>query len=343
MSRAMRGVTLIELLVAIGVIAALIGILAPALGGARAAAQSASCKSMQKNLYTGAMDFALQNNGRLAGVNTTGKRYLGNGASRIKDEMLGDQDAMTPTQTFDWVSPSIGWSASLSPNRARRTKQIFEDLGCAATRAVNNTLYGFASDMESDFEPLLRSKGGIGQISYLSPGAFHLMGPGYKPSKWMRWGWRGPAIPPEKYRPNISRVGARPETKIFLADGTRYLAAPGKLDFDVTPNAKFYGSFTTSGPIYAASTAYGQRPHQSELRASGERSPRKSTYPFNRELSYRHSGKINVIRFDGSAGSLGERESKTDATAWYPSGSVFTGVNATKESRAHHAEGDILD
>jgi len=337
-----RGVTLIEVLVAVGVIGVLLGILAPALGGARAAAHSAACRSMQKALYTGAMDFSLGNSGKLAGINTTGKRYLGNGASLIEGEMLWNQDSITPTQTFDWISPSMGWSAGLHGNRAMRTKQIFEDLGCAATRAVNHTLYGWAADKESDFEPLLRSKHGIGQISYLSPGAFHLMGPGYNPTKWKRWGWRGPAIPPAKYRPNIAKIGARPETKIFIADGTRYLAAPGKLDFDVDPTPKFYGSFTTSGPIYAASTAYGQNPHRSEHRSRGERSPRKSTYPFNRELSYRHSGKINVTRFDGSATSMTERESKTDAAPWYPTGSEFTGVRATEGSKAHHEEGEIL-
>jgi hypothetical protein len=51
---------------------------------------------------------------------------------------------------------------------------------------------------------------------------------------------------------------------------------------------------------------------------------------------------MSVAYFDGHVGVLTERESKADAAPWYPSGSVYTGVRGTDESRARHAEGDRL-
>lgn len=334
-----RAFTVVEVLVAIAAVALLLGLLVPAVSGARESAREASCGVMQRQLHLAAMQHAFDNRSEIPGVNTTGRRFLGAPASVVR-QMLGDSSPDMPTSVFDWVSPSIGPSANLSPNRARRTKQIFEDLGCPSASGTNTTLYGPAPDKATDFLPLLEREG-IGQISYLSPGAFHLLGPSpYAALDGRRYGWRGPAIPPEKYKPRLERLGAQPSSKVFLADGTRYVNRKGELDFDVDPTPRYYGSFTTSGPIYEGSTAYGRQPHRPEF--SGERHESRTTYPLNKRLSYRHRGRINVFYFDGHLGSMDEAASKTDAAPWYPGGSVFTGVRATEESRAHHMEGEIL-
>jgi len=128
--------------------------------------------------------------------------------------------------------------------------------------------------------------------------------------------------------------------KIFVADGTRYLAADGQLDFDVNPKPEHYGSFTSSTPIFRGSTAYG-----SDDQTSGWE-PNHGAYgpgQGRKKLSYRHDGGINVVHFDGHLDYLTEKESKTNAAPWHPSGSVFTGEAATDESLAFHAEHERLN
>ncbi len=341
MRRERAGVTLIEVLIAIGVVGVLSGVMIPAIGQARAGVRSVSCQAMQRQLYAETMSWAHSHRERLPGVNTTGRAYYGPGSRNRRKSMHYHSSPVTPTSIFDWISPVMGHSAGLSSNRARRTKQIFEDLGCAATITENHVLYGRALDRE-DFQELMTTEG-IGQISYLAPGPFHLLGsPGWGGGlpKGPYYEWRGPARTPQGYLPRLDRVGTVMAEKIFLADGTRYVASDGTLDFDITVNPEYYGSFTSSTPIYRGSTAYGRSPHLPEF--FSERHPSKSSYPMNRNLSYRHGRRMNVIYFDGHAGSMNEIESKTDAAPWYPTGSVFTGANATPESRARHNVDDVL-
>lgn len=338
MNERVRGFTMVELLVVIAILALLLGVLLPALGGARESARAAACGSTQKGLTTAVFQWSLENAGRIPGVNTTGKKYLFDPNERVK--MLGDQSPETPTSVFDWMSPVLGATEGLSRNRAERTRQLFDEPRCASVDGWADALYGTGSAPDAeDFRAILLTKG-YPQISYLSPGPFHLLGPSSAALReGRRYGWRGPAVTPVRYRPRAELVGA-PDSKIFLADGTRYLATRRKLDFDVDPNPRYYGSFTESSPIYNASTAYGKRNHQPEM--GDERRESRTTYPHNRNLSYRHRGRINVLFFDGHLGSMDESTSKADATPWFPKGSSFTGVRATEESLAHHERNSLL-
>lgn len=331
-----RAFTVVEVLVIIALITLLIGILGPALGVARSSARETACAVAQRRLFDATAIWSLKNRDMLPGINTTGRKYLGD--LQNVQTMLFYSTPDTPTSVYDWISPVIGESAGLDANRARRTKQIFEDLGCAAAGEQNDKLFGTAPDKATDFQPLLESEG-IGQISYLAPGAFQLLGPAPN-ADGRRFGWRGPAIPPVRYRPRMDLVGKQMAEKIFVADGTRYVTRRGVLDFDVDPTPRYYGSFTSSSPIYTASTAYGQKPQSAEF--AGERRETVSNYPKNRDLSYRHRGRINVTYFDGHVGALDEPTSKRDAAPWYPSGSRFTGEKATEESLGFHQVGDIL-
>ncbi|GJQ30208.1 MAG: hypothetical protein HBSAPP03_20920 [Phycisphaerae bacterium] len=59
-----RGFTLIELLVVIAIVAVLVGVLLPALGGAREAGRSASCLANQRSIFTNCRAYADENKGR---------------------------------------------------------------------------------------------------------------------------------------------------------------------------------------------------------------------------------------------------------------------------------------
>lgn len=322
------GFTLIELLIVIAIIALLVGILLPALRKAREAAQSLVCKSMERQMGFAMNAYANDWKEYFPGPNTSGA----DGQLTAGALYLFDKSPTTPTSTHDWMSPMFGDSAGLSPNRAQRTKQLFERFGCAAARIDIDTLFGGAGDA-SQFQALFQQEG-FGQISHLSPSSFHYFPNADVATRSRYQGatlkfdqFSAPVAVNANYRPRLDKVGTQASNKVFASDGTRYYDPP-RLDFDIEPNPGVFGSFTDSGPLFHGSTAYG-RGHVGN--------------PINIKLSFRHPGQvINIVYFDGHAGSMTAPQAWTDATPWYPGGSVYNGGSGTPESQAFHESGEVL-
>ncbi len=325
------GFTLIELLVVIAVIALLVGILLPSLGSARDAARNVVCSSMQRQLVTGMLVYASEQREWIPGPNTS------NADLQVDFNPAGDLAAETPTTSHDWISPSIGGSAGFSPNRARRTKQIFEQFGCPSTKFKYFDIYENATD-RADFE-LMRNGDGFKQVSFLSFSQWHYYpsqaaaqrnryrrGAGAPQGFLLKFDAFGsPARVPDRYIPRLDFVGTQPSNKAFMGDGTRFYGQQGSLvefDFDINSNPTIFGSFLSSGPIFNRSREYGRG---------------SDAYPFNQELSFRHTGpSFNLGYFDGSVRSMKRKQAWTDASAFYPSGSIYNGADATPESQAFH-------
>ncbi len=317
------GFTLIELLVVIAIIAILVSLLLPGLKGAREVARSIACQSMLRQLAIGQLSYANDFKEYFAGPSSsglTGQYY--NNAAAYGFDTSGD----TPTTTQDWLSPTMGVSGGLSPNRAQRMFQLHDQYACpsAVNEAVLYSNSPTPADRSQFDDLLLRQK--FRQISYLAPSGFH-----YFPTVQVAERYRVNGVRPYyafatpvqvsiQFVPRLSLLGVQPSQKVVAGDGTRFF--PNSIDVQIDTNpSPAGGSFLDSGPIFHASRAYGRN---------------VDSHPTNVELSFRHGGKdiMNAGFFDGHAGVIKSKDAYTNVTHWYPGRSIFTGGNATPEANA---------
>lgn len=317
---AQRGFTLVELLVVVAVIALLIGLLLPALSKARAAGYQAKGLSTQKQLGLAMITYGNSNDFAIPGLNTTGRNIqavLSNDATRL------DKDPCRPTQNFDWMTPALCGETNLPYARGERMVSLFRDFADPANTQVfqKADVNGGGTGQSPTLDETLNNIGSMPAPSYLMPLTFQYAGganPNPAPDQTNTIPYTQPdnsrntCALPDGYRPRQDKVG-QSASKVALADG--YLdvfttASTIKLEAApwVQPDDLMGGGFATEPPMRKDAPSY---------RADGQ----------NIKLSYRHSGRMNVVYWDNHGEAISDDASR-NPHIWYPTNSQFKNVNA---------------
>lgn len=328
-----RAFTLVELLVVIAVIALLIGVLLPALGQARSAAQRAQGASLQRQMLLGLSTYSAENRDEIPGTNTTGRRL--EAWAGTEEERL-DRAPNLPVQNYDWISTGLA-GEGLSSSRAERFVEILSNYA----------------------DPTQQEQIGSSQLDNASPelvDALDARGTVPAPSLFMPMSWQfaGVEVPgsgaPDSLNP--TKFGQIPamatlvelptawnnrtvslgttSDKVAVADGFVDLStATYSVDAAVwvQPEDQMYGAFIAEPPILADSINYADFEAQGGL---------------SNDLAYRHNGEMNAGFWDGHVETL-DREASQDPSLWYPAGSIFRGSGATEEALRLYQSGDRIN
>lgn len=306
--------TLIELLVVVAVIGLLIGILLPALGQARKAAQRVGGASIQRQLYIGMATHASTNNSEIPGKNTTSRALT---AERIAD---GLNQSDLPLTEWDWITPSIDDLPESWAERAFHIKNEFADPAMAET-TTPEMVYGSPGYVE-DLRALVAKNGGMPAPSYQMPAVWQVL----VDRDVEHFGIR-------QFPRRIDRI-AGASRKVAIADGTPHKAClpeeVGDVSIDLTvrtsPSIPLNNGFIQLPPVHVESEAY---------------SPDS---PFVHRMSYRHPGQtMNAMFWDGHSAQLTVTES-LDPALWYPRGTEYLGGARPEVSELYDIQpGDFLN
>jgi len=321
-----KGFTLVELLVVIGIIALLISILLPALGKARAAAQSAQCLANLRSMGQAMMIYVSENKGYLPGSGATSGLCIFNpNAAYATQYTATSVPPEAPIDPFDYFAPltkmmRIKAKNAASPNAADRYKDYMgmQQFVCPSYVGVISGPYAGAPDA-----------GAIQSVSYCTGWAMLVTSgnptPGVTGATRISTGATWPVLP-SGYAPKITRVGQGAE-KIFAADGAKFSTNSIVPDYNLTlpmtsgwasTNYSSFSNYSDFGPWSITTSSYDR---------SWAKQNSKSGNFDSRNLSFRHGGKgtnlrLNAVFYDGHADNM-EELTVSNPRLWLPKGTAI--------------------
>lgn len=328
--------TLVELLVVIAVIAILIGVLLPALAGARASGYQIKDAANQKQFLLGMAAWGNENDLGIPGVNTSGLSL-----HKLQNTPEKLDRATKPVQNFDWLSISID-DAQLPEDRSQRFAKVLNDFSSPASNRIlteeDLDFNGACGDMKELIE---------GQGDYANTGGTSIAAPTYFMAA--TWQWAGPqtagsavntpdqryvqpvseqnvATLPSSWFPRVTNVGLS-SNKVAISNGAFDLTGQKKVPmaFWVEPDVEKYGAFCSSSPCRKDSINFVSDPKSSDI-----------------DKCYPHSSRMNAGYWDGHVSTLTQGESQ-DPSLWYPRGSVWKGSEATTAANQLYKPDDKIN
>lgn len=347
-AHARRAFTIVELLAVVSIIAILLSIVLPSLGGARQAGWAASSQSMQKQLITGLLQYGSSNSEWIPGVNTSGWQISSMNRDVVAARALASQRSTMPVQSYDWMSPAIGDEAGVPLDREARFYYIFENFSDPAQRDrvpvwIENGGAGAAGNPEMAQHVLDNESQPPRAASFLMPVAFQLFGGenlvdrgpttqlvGVGQARYS--GTFNQLLSPAEYAPQTTRVGQL-SSKIALADGFRYYGIEGGqvvFDMDMSFNGGnsstgTWGSFTAGSATYLFDRSWGAI-------GGGNPGGGAAVNGSHLPLNYRHNGRMDAAFWDGHVEFLTLDQAR-NPVYWAPTGSTFVaGANTDPKS-----------
>jgi len=308
--RLSRGATFTEMLVAITIILAAVGMVTPAYYGVRRGAQRMACMNTLSQIAAGMTVYAKNFDDWIIGSPYGSGAYL-----------QGQSQAWgLAVQTWDFMGPlEAQWNMGL-PTVSQG------DPDAAVVRRFNDLRghYAFKCAGNDWLAP-----------RYVGPDAG--VGPmvSYNTCRWQLW----PAeyaptnqeehLPPD-WRPSVAKIG-NPANKVFCADGARYSTCIDPPDYDLSVEGPFGGAFSDAG-VYSVWTRSWDR-----CRAPGNAGAlggHALTEVDPRQYAFRHSTgsppvgapanafKLNVVFYDGHVETQGDLTA-ANPHQWLPKGTTL--------------------
>lgn len=372
-TRRVPGFTLTELTVVVAVIAVFVAILQASVSHARQKSRAVNCQTILRDFGGALALYLVENHDQIPGVNTSGVAIRAKELAAHAYPDILDQSNL-PVQSFDWMTPlaqyGLGTGVSFhgtlpntwgSPNdplglpadRAARWNYLWTTFRCPAQHTEVDEFYPPNDPFGWEFAEYRWPA-----CSYLMPAYFSYWGLEHRfrrlalcektnRPRWVRVQTLSTAFDVINwdFRSRLDQIGPL-ASKIFVADGTRYLLDDGTLYFNISVTPAWFGAFSSLGGWDPTSNAYGVAEGtynwDGDILYDGNVS-----HGLNLPLTYRHGwgtggtpgatrdpdarlgaqdnkGNINALFFDGHVTRLDDRASR-NIDQWYPTGSVVQG------------------